>query len=73
MMVIDITMVQQNLAELIEAAAQGNEVIITRPDGSDVRLIPVATGTPQFGSACGKIRLHADFDDPLADGMQDAA
>lgn len=33
MTVIDITKAQQNLAALIEAATQGNEVIITRPDG----------------------------------------
>lgn len=67
MTVIDITKAQQHLAELIEAAAQGNEVIITRPDGSAVQLIPVVTGTPQFGSARGKIRLRADFDDPFND------
>jgi antitoxin (DNA-binding transcriptional repressor) of toxin-antitoxin stability system len=73
MTIIDITKAQQDLAALIEAATQGNEVIITRPDGSAVQLIPVATGTPQFGSARGKIRLSADFDDPLDDGMEDAA
>jgi len=73
MTIIDITKAQQNLAELIEAAAQGNEVIITRADGSAVQLIPVATGTPKFGSARGKIRLSADFDEPLDDGMEEAA
>lgn len=73
MTIIDITKAQHDLAALIEAATQGNEVIITRPDGSAVQLIPVATGTPQFGSARGKIRLSADFDDPLDDGMEAAA
>jgi antitoxin (DNA-binding transcriptional repressor) of toxin-antitoxin stability system len=59
----------EHLAELIEHAAQGQEVIITRPDGLAFRLVPVpqAERRPKFGSARGLIKMAPDFDDPLED------
>lgn len=57
------------LAELIEAAASGEEVVITRSDGSSFKLVPIrAVGaSPKFGSAKGLVRMSDDFDEPLED------
>lgn len=68
---------KERLAELIEAAVQGETVLITRDDEQAVRLVPVAQATNpatshtkgkrHFGSAKGLIKMSEDFDAPLAD------
>ncbi len=60
---------QQRLAELIEDAARGEEVVISRGDGADFRLVPVSAPErrPRFGSAKGLIHMADDFDEPLDD------
>jgi antitoxin (DNA-binding transcriptional repressor) of toxin-antitoxin stability system len=65
MTTVDIRTAQQQLVELTEAAAHGEDVIITRSDGSAFRLVLLPSGTPKFGSAAGQITIRADFDDPL--------
>src|SRR5215510_7998478 len=57
------------LAELIDEVANGEEVVITREDGTTfkiVRIAPVAP-YPKFGSAKGLMKISKDFDEPLAD------
>ncbi|MEP0820037.1 type II toxin-antitoxin system Phd/YefM family antitoxin [Trichocoleus sp. FACHB-46] len=41
------------LAELIEEAAGGEEVVITRSDGTSFKIVPMSEvkATPKFGSA----------------------
>lgn len=58
---------ETQLAKLVEEAARGEEVIITRDDGIAFRLVPVATElpVPKFGSAKGLIKIADDFDAPL--------
>ncbi|MGB7375890.1 MAG: type II toxin-antitoxin system Phd/YefM family antitoxin [Rivularia sp. (in: cyanobacteria)] len=60
---------QTQLAELIEEAASGKEVIIFRNDGTSFQIIPVKTEKPypKFGSAKGLIEMSDDFDEPLED------
>jgi antitoxin (DNA-binding transcriptional repressor) of toxin-antitoxin stability system len=59
---------QSRLADLIREAAAGEDVVIARPDGTAVRLVPVeATGVPRFGSARGLFTMADDFDAPLED------
>ena len=60
---------ETRLPELIEEAAQGQEVLITRGDGVSFRIVPAveAYPHPRFGSAKGLIELSDDFDAPLAD------
>lgn len=55
------------LAELVEEAARGGNVIITRSDGTSSRIVPVTTKAtvPKFGSAKGLIKIADDFDEPL--------
>lgn len=64
------------LAELLDAALDGEEVYIAGEGKVLVRLMPVealpardqpvsAYGQPQFGSARGLFTIADDFDDPL--------
>ncbi|MDG2991653.1 prevent-host-death protein [Candidatus Synechococcus calcipolaris G9] len=60
------------LAELIEEAAGGEEVIIIRSDGTSFKIVPIRTGneTPKFGSAKGLVRMSDDFDE-LLEGFEE--
>jgi antitoxin (DNA-binding transcriptional repressor) of toxin-antitoxin stability system len=57
------------LAELIDAVASGEAVVITREDGATFKIIPVALMPPfpKFGSAKGRVKMREDFDEPLED------
>ncbi len=58
---------ETQLAKLVEDAARGEDVIITRNDGTSFRIVPVtdAVAVPKFGSAKGLIKISDDFDEPL--------
>jgi antitoxin (DNA-binding transcriptional repressor) of toxin-antitoxin stability system len=60
---------ETQLAELIGMVAGGEEVIITKDDGSDFKIIPFPHKRPypKFGSAAGLIEMSDDFDEPLED------
>ncbi|HEX8360380.1 MAG TPA: hypothetical protein VF613_09745 [Longimicrobium sp.] len=59
---------QARLAELIEEAAEGREVVIAHGNGTAVRLVPVQPDArPRFGSARGMFSIADDFDEPLDD------
>ena len=60
---------QRRLPELVEEAARGEEVVISRGDGADFRLVPVVASAAlrKGGRARGLITVPADFDDPLDD------
>ena len=57
------------LVDLIEAAAAGEEVFITKDEALSVQLVPrvVKKRKRQFGSANGLISMAPDFDEPLED------
>ena len=57
------------LDELMEQAAGGGEVVITRDDGAAFKIVPVKSRRvrPKFGSAEGLIEMSEDFDDPIED------
>ncbi len=58
---------QAALPELIDAAVNGDDVVITKDAQHIVRLVPVSMlkAVPQFGSAKGLITMAEDFDTPL--------
>jgi prevent-host-death family protein len=58
-----------HLLELIEAAAAGEEVFISKNADLSVKLVPypVKRRKRQFGSAKGLISMSPDFDEPLED------
>lgn len=66
---INLKEAETQLAKLIEAAASGEEVVITRSDGASFKIVPINTikPRPKFGSAKGLIRMSNDFDEPLED------
>jgi prevent-host-death family protein len=61
---------QDQLAQLIDAAVEGDVVLISKNGDQIVQLIPVAasaSASPQFGSGAGLMVMADDFDEPLAD------
>jgi len=66
---INVEDAKSSLPDLIDAAVNGEEVVITKDDQHSVKLVPVsrAKPRPQFGSAKGLISMSADFDEPLED------
>lgn len=57
---------QTRLSDLINAAVQGETVLITNDNQQVVRLVPISEPRRrQFGSAKGLISITDDFDDPL--------
>jgi antitoxin (DNA-binding transcriptional repressor) of toxin-antitoxin stability system len=60
---------KQHLAELIDAALRGEDVVIARDQQHAVRLVPVPRGGRHrdAGTARGLITMRDDFDAPLPD------
>jgi antitoxin (DNA-binding transcriptional repressor) of toxin-antitoxin stability system len=58
---------QRRLPELIEEAARGEDVVISRGDSASFRLVPVVEPEPRpiFGSARGQVEMADDFDAPV--------
>lgn len=66
---VDVTDAPQRLLDLIQAAEQGEEVIITKNQQPVIQLVPIASEQPRprFGSAQGQVFMSDDFDAPLDD------
>ncbi len=66
---INLKEAETQLAELIEEVAGGEEVIITRSDGTSFKIVSISPvgAIPKFGSAKGLVRMSDDFDEPLED------
>lgn len=59
---------KDRLIELIDAALQGEKVVIIKVIQESVELVPVvSTSRRQFGSAQGMIVMTDDFDSPIPD------
>ena len=60
---------ETRLSELIGMVAGGEEVIITKDDGTGFKIIPFLhkRPCPKFGSEAGLIEMSDDFDEPLDD------
>jgi prevent-host-death family protein len=65
---VDLEQAKEHLDELVEQAARGEEVVITRNSRPLARLVPIEhRKARQFGSAKGLIEIADDFDAPLED------
>lgn len=54
------------LQELLEEVANGEQVVITRPDGLAFQLVVLPERPkPKFGSARGLVKIRDDFEEPL--------
>ncbi len=60
---------KKRLDELIDEAASGEEVVITRGDGATFKIVPSLPSKPQpvFGSGRGIFTIADDFDEPPED------
>lgn len=64
---------QRKLAQLLELAQAGHEVIIQDPQKGKARLVPLAPsakpGPRQFGLHQGEVWMSDDFNAPLPDSF----
>lgn len=60
----------RHFPELMELAAEGQEVVILQGDRPAAKLVPIrdTRGPRQFGQYKGQILIADDFDAPLPDG-----
>lgn len=56
-----------NLSRLLERVAQGEEIIIAKSGRPVAKLVRVAVEPRRPGRLKGRIRIGADFDEPLPD------
>ncbi|WP_310487375.1 DUF2281 domain-containing protein [Chamaesiphon sp. VAR_69_metabat_338] len=68
-MQVSATEAATKLNELIEAAINGEEVILLKGDRPAIKFTPIesAKPRPKFGSAKGLVWMSDDFDEPLAE------
>ena len=66
---VNLAEAKAKLSELIDAALAGEEIVIARRNEPLVRLTAVESAKirPVFGRLRGKVRVAADFDEPLED------
>jgi prevent-host-death family protein len=66
---VNVEEAKAHLPDLIKAAANGEEVIITENEQPVVRLVPISKEKPkrQFGGAKGLIIFNEGWDEPLED------
>ncbi|WP_197388991.1 type II toxin-antitoxin system Phd/YefM family antitoxin [Ralstonia pseudosolanacearum] len=67
MQTVNIHEAKTHLSKLIEAAAEGEDIVIAKAGKPLVRMIPFAPPKPmrRLGGLKGKIRIAEDFDAPL--------
>ena len=61
-----------HLGELIDLAAQGEEIVIAKDEQAKAKLVPVPAKKYQhrrFGRYAGKVWMSDDFDAPLPDAF----
>lgn len=60
-----------NFSRLVDAAAAGEEIVISKAGEPKARLVPLghAKVKRRFGGLKGKVRIADDFDAPLPDDV----
>jgi len=66
---VSVEQAKERLPDLVEAAVNGDEVVITKDDRAVVKLVRVLEQkpVPRFGSARGSVTMADDFDEPIED------
>ncbi len=64
---VDLNEARAQLPDLVEAAINGEEVLITKENRPMAKLVSIEQEhlRPQFGSARGMVHMADDFDAPL--------
>ena len=71
MTIVNIHQAKTNLSKLIEAVAQGEEIIIAKAGKPTAKLIPITHTKTQRtpGALKGQLTITADFNSPLPDDL----
>ncbi len=74
MQTVNIHEAKTHLSKLIEAVAEGEDVVIAKAGKPLVRMVPFAQHKPmrRLGGLKGKVRIAEDFDAPLPDDLMAA-
>jgi antitoxin (DNA-binding transcriptional repressor) of toxin-antitoxin stability system len=66
-MQVSLTEAAASLSDLVQAAIDGEEVILLNGDRPAIKLVPIEAvkPRPKFGSARGLVWMSDDFDEPL--------
>ncbi|RYE72733.1 MAG: type II toxin-antitoxin system Phd/YefM family antitoxin [Oxalobacteraceae bacterium] len=72
MQTVNIHEAKTQFSKLIEAVAQGEEILIAKAGKPAAMLVPLQGQKPvrKPGAMKGQIRIGADFDAPLPDDLQ---
>lgn len=64
---VDLKQAGAHLADLVEQARRGEEIVLTESGEPVARIIPISRtqSQRQFGSARGLFTMSDDFDEPL--------
>ena len=69
MEVFNVHEAKTHLSKLLDRVAQGEEVIIAKSGKPVAKLVRVAVEPRRPGRLKGRIRVGADFDEPLPEGI----
>ncbi|MBR7747602.1 type II toxin-antitoxin system Phd/YefM family antitoxin [Undibacterium sp. BYS107W] len=74
MQVINIHDAKTQFSKLVEAASQGDEIVIARAGKPTARLVPISTQklVRRPGALKDKLQIADDFDAPLPNEIQSA-
>lgn len=73
MQTVNIHAAKAQLSRLVDEAAAGQEIVITRAGRPVAKLVPLEASLPHkskrvLGALVGRLQVPADFDAPLSDG-----
>ena len=73
-MEVSVYAAKTHLSRLLDRAAKGEEIVITRNRRPVAKLVPIgaARGARRLGALRGRIRVAKDFDAPLPSEVLDA-
>ncbi|HZT59568.1 MAG TPA: type II toxin-antitoxin system prevent-host-death family antitoxin [Pyrinomonadaceae bacterium] len=66
---IELEKAKEQIESLLQAALEGEEIVITQNEQPVLKLVPVSSAAPRrrSGSAEGQFTMSDDFDEPLED------
>ena len=70
MKIVNIHQAKTQFSKLVDAALQGEEIVIAKAGKPTVKLVPInKKKSYKFGVLKGKIKIAKDFDAPLPDDV----
>lgn len=69
MTVVSVQQAEENLSQLVERAATGEEIVLTESGRPVAKIVAVAAEPRRPGRLKGRIRIADDFDAPLPESI----